>query len=229
MPYFQRHLGGARQNSIEKSSPDSIANNVESTGAAANIVQQATSILQRETAVVPASAPSDSLTDAAPPVSLLKADQIEARADQLRRQAGDLVEGVLSMIFAAGSASPSPAALGPATMSGPSAAGHAPLIKPAGAVKAGNLAKIPFTITNDGPSTIDLAFYSSDLIGDSGFGIPARKVNFVPRLQSLRPQESTTLEALIPIPPQTPAGTYAGLIQATALEYLRAVLTVAVE
>ena len=128
------------------------------------------------------------------------------------------------MILAAGSA-----ASGPATVTGSSAAGHAPLIKPASAVKAGDVAKIPFTITNDGPSAIDLAFYSSDLVGDSGFGIPARKVNFVPRLQSLQPRESATLEALIPIPPQTPAGTYAGLIQATALEYLRAVVTVAVE
>lgn len=180
-----------------------------------------------------------------PSMPLMKGDQLEARADQLRRQASDLVEGLLSLVIGAvvpgGPGGPGglpryPAAVADAAepmklVMAPSAPapGFAPIINPPAAVKAGDVAKIPLTVTNEGATPLDVSFFSSDLVGDSGFGVPARKITVSPRVRSLQPGEVTTFEISVPIPQQTPPGTYTGIIQAAALEYLRAVLTVPVE
>jgi len=109
------------------------------------------------------------------------------------------------------------------------APGFAPIVNPPASTKAGDVAKIPLTVTNEGALPLDVSFFSSDLVGGSGFGVPARKITFSPRVRSLQPGEVTTFEIAVPIPQQTPPGTYTGVIQAAALDYLRAVLTVAVE
>lgn len=232
MPYFQRPASGIASGIASGLSEGSAP------ASAAGIVQQATSILDRETA---SGAPVASPVATQSPF-LPQGDQIEARADQLRRQASDLIEGVLSLILSAGY----PGGRGLGFESGPDAAmpvamqsiqsvaaepplRQAPLLTAPAPVKAGETAKVPFTVTNAGQNPVDLLFYSSDLVGDSGWGIPARKVAFSPRSQSLQPQERATIEALIPIPPQTAPGSYSGVVQAAGFDYLRALMTVPVE
>jgi hypothetical protein len=190
-----------------------------------DIVQRATSILDRES---PPPVP-------APGVGMfpIRGDQIEARMDQLRRQASDVIENIFTLVLAASSGGLPNSGAGaplPTLLTSPNGtAGQAPILMPGGSVKAGEIAKIPFTVFNGGDAPVDLCFYGSDLISGSGFGIPASKITFSPRMVTLPSKERSTIDVNIPVPAQASPGIYAGLIQATGLDSLRAVVTIPVD
>ena len=210
MPYFQRPPLQVPQTSGRRSvRPD-------------DIVQVASAILDRETRSAADGAPTSGASS--PAANQIGADQIEAWADQFRRQAGELIEQLVSSALSAGL----PRAGNPSTVPN-ELTGHAPVVRPDGPVKAGGLASLPLTVTNTGAAPADVSFYSSDLVSDSGFGIPAWKVTFSPRTLSLSPHERQTVQVEVAVPGQAAPGEYAGLIRAAGLEGLRAVLAIPVE
>lgn len=213
MPYFQRPPLQVLQDSGRSVRQD-------------DIVQVASAILDRETR---SSAGGAQKGDAFPPAAnQIGAHQIEAWADQFRRQAGELVEKLVASALSVGLPQSAPPILPPGGMAN-DLTGHAPVVRPDGPVKAGGIAALPLTVTNTGAAPVDVSFYSSDLVSDSGFGIPAWKVTFSPRTLALAPQERQTVQVQVAVPGQAAPGEYAGLIRAAGLDGMRAVLAVPVD
>jgi hypothetical protein len=97
-------------------------------------------------------------------------------------------------------------------------------------VKAGQAVEIPLTLENGGDSpTEEFGFYSSDLLNATGDHIGAGQISFQPKAVTIDSHSSTPVTVVVSIPEGTIPGVYSGLVQATKLELLRAVLTIRVE
>jgi hypothetical protein len=112
----------------------------------------------------------------------------------------------------------------------PSSPGGVPTLNVEQPVKAGQAVEIPLTLENGGDSpTEEFGFYSSDLLNATGEHISAEQISFQPKAVTIDPHGSTPVTVVISIPEGASPGVYSGLVQATKLELLRAVLTVRVE
>ena len=97
-------------------------------------------------------------------------------------------------------------------------------------VKAGTSIDIPMTLENaSSKATEAFNLLSSDLINPGGERIAAQQISFVPDKLTLEPQKSTVVTVRVSVPVQTPPGVYSGLLQATRLEQLRAVLSIQID
>lgn len=72
------------------------------------------------------------------------------------------------------------------------------------------------------------ALNASDLVSASGDRISADRVTFTPKSVKVEPATTSRVTVKLSVPKQTPPGTYSGLLQATRLEAVRAVLRVTV-
>ena len=103
------------------------------------------------------------------------------------------------------------------------------LVMPA-SVSPGSKADVAMSVENDSDQpTEPFELNASDLISGSGDRIAASQVKFTPRSLKIRPASTAKIVVELAVPAQTPPGTYSGLLQATKLEPVRAVLVVTVE
>ena len=105
----------------------------------------------------------------------------------------------------------------------------APALSPPGPIAPGGTAQISISLVNDDQRPAHVAFFSTDLIGQDGAHIPAEGVSFEPRELELPSGKTGEVMVRVDVPAHTRCGVYSGLIRASTLDYLHAVLVVQVE
>lgn len=96
-------------------------------------------------------------------------------------------------------------------------------------IAAGEIAEIAMQVENDsGSATERFELNASDLISDEGGRIPAGNVRFEPPALQIPPHRTARVAVKLRIPDKVTPGTYSGLLQATKLQPVRAVLVVEV-
>ncbi len=207
-------------------------------GAAGNtsrVVQLAASILEEELAagIEAAKRVEQRFVD----VGKLRGGNPEEVMQRFRHDAHDVVDILIDMVNLAtnslGGLAQRVVTIGGAKRSSTSAPGAAvdtPSLAIPRPVKAGQSIEVPMTVENasEGP-TDALHFHSSDLVSAEGARIPAQQISFAPSDLVIGPHKSEIVKVTVTVPEGTPPGTYAGLLRASKLEQLRALLTVQIE
>ncbi len=187
------------------------------------IVERALGVLARETT-------REAAPPAAPPgESFLGGASGTAAIEDLKRQASQWIDRVLEIVSAsaagAGGAARPGSAVVPSNAAdrngwGPPAAAlprpaldRALTLAPPSAVRPGAVANLPMRLANDDAIAALLSFAATELIGESGHRIPASSVSFSPPGPLIPPGENTSVAIEIAVPPGTPPGQYAGVIQ----------------
>jgi uncharacterized membrane protein len=97
-------------------------------------------------------------------------------------------------------------------------------------VKAGGEVQIPMTLENESErQTETFNLLSSDLVNAEGERIAANQISFSPEQMLLEPHRSATVTVTVHVPENAKPGLYSGLLQASRLEQLRAVLSLQIE
>jgi len=92
-------------------------------------------------------------------------------------------------------------------------------------IAPGTPADVVMLVDNDGPTpTGPFRFVCSDLIDAQGHRIRPSAVKFNPATLSLEPNSRTRMRVTVTPPPDTPPGSYSGMLQATGLKQLKAVI-----
>jgi hypothetical protein len=98
------------------------------------------------------------------------------------------------------------------------------------AVKPGQAVDIPMTLENESDQSTEAFFlHSSDLVNTTGERISADQISFAPEELAIEPRSSAVVTVTVRVPKGTPPGVYSGLLQATQLKQLRAVLSIQIE
>jgi hypothetical protein len=105
----------------------------------------------------------------------------------------------------------------------------APVLSPSGPVAPGSTAQVSIKLVNEDDQPAYVGFLSTALVGEDGAQIPAVNVSFHPREMTLEPGRNGAVIVSVTIPAQARGGFYSGLLRASRLEYLHAVLVVQVE
>jgi hypothetical protein len=105
----------------------------------------------------------------------------------------------------------------------------APVLSPPGPVAPGGTAQITIKLVNEDDQAAQIAFLNTDLVGEDGARIAAENLAFQPREVTLATNSSSVVVVRIAIPAQTRCGIYSGLVRASKLDDLHAVLKVQVE
>jgi hypothetical protein len=103
-----------------------------------------------------------------------------------------------------------------------------PLIQCVAPVEAGDNASATLKVANEEGVAVEVGIYCTNFLAESGHEIPAMRVTTSPRRTTVPPRGEAKFEVSIAVPPQTPAGIYSGLLQATGCRYVKAVLCVEV-
>jgi hypothetical protein len=112
----------------------------------------------------------------------------------------------------------------------PAPAADAPTIALPGDVRPGSSGTVPFSLENDGETaTAEFVIQATDLVNAKGHKIPAGHVTFDPSKLRIPPHDRESITINVAVPVGTAPGTYSGLVLASKLERLRAVLVVNVE
>lgn len=208
-------------------------------GTTSRIVQRAAFILEEEIAsgIVAAQQVEKQFID----VEKLRSRDAEETLQRFRRDAHDVVDILLDLVNVATN-SLSGLAQRAVTISAnavdAAASAGQPTSTPSGGipaltigrpVKAGERVEVPMRLENDSDRVTEtFHFISSDLLNPSGQRIPAQEISFAPETISIEPHQSATITVAINVPEGAEAGVYSGLLQATRLDQLRAVVTLQV-
>jgi hypothetical protein len=204
-------------------------------GKTSRIVQQAASILEEEIAAGVSAAKR--VEERFVNVEKLRGGNQQEVMQRFRRDAHEVVDILIDMVALA---SNSISVLGerairvrPGAQSSEAkqASGDTmPCLTIPGAVAPGESVTVPMTLDNasDRP-TEALRFHCADLVNANGARLAAEYITFGPAEVVLEPASSGTVKVTVTVPDGTPPGTYAGLLQASKMEQVRAVLSVRVK
>jgi hypothetical protein len=104
-----------------------------------------------------------------------------------------------------------------------------PAVMVPGFVSAGEVAEVALSLENESSySTAEFTLHSSELVTGEGARIPAESVTFSPATLSVGPHATGSVMARVRVPEGTPEGLYEGLVRASQLQSLRAMLRVQV-
>jgi hypothetical protein len=194
-----------------------------------------TGIVEQATAVLASERPSGSPAPSTAPDASSVASTQATRASQLQEQVNALIEQFVAL---AGrppglghGARPGTRLPGPEPTSGTEGlvVEPAPVLAPTGPVAPGGTALISVSLVNEDEQAAQVTFLTTGLIGEAGAQIPAERVSFQPREVSLQPGAAGEVIVRVGVPAQTQCGVYSGLIRASRLDYLHAVVVVQVE
>jgi hypothetical protein len=94
-------------------------------------------------------------------------------------------------------------------------------------VKPGDQVEIPMTLENESDkSTEAFSLHSSDLVNATGERISSKQISFSPEQLVIEPQQASVVTVTIRVPENAAPGVYSGLLQATYVDQLRAVLSI---
>ena len=240
MPYFQRkpieglvdavrsHIPIPGLPSRGPALPGAATRPIGAPAAITGIVEQAAAVLAAER---PSTSPGPS---AAPDASSVASTQ-STRVSQLQEQVNALIEQFVALAAR-------PPGLDYAARPGTRVPGRepssdtkgrvvepAPVLAPTGPVAPGGTAQVNISLLNEDEQPAQIAFLSTGLIGEDGAQISAERISFQPREVTLQPGATGEVIVRVAVPAQTRCGVYSGLIRASRLDYLHAVLVVQVE
>jgi hypothetical protein len=105
-----------------------------------------------------------------------------------------------------------------------------PVLEPEITIAKGETAVIPMTIENDGREpTETFSLVCSSLVGETGEQLGTDAVTFDPPSLTLAPGESASVSITVSVAPDAARGVYSGIVQATKLDNVRAVLIVTID
>lgn len=223
-------LGGA---------PDPVPAVAGAVKGATDIVQQAASVLEKMRQGDPSGSSGHAAgtqTGTAPspgrPVSPYapypSSPDTAAQAGALQGRLNALIEEVVSIVSSSRAdlgANPAPTPHDDAAQ----AVEPAPVVGPCTPTLAGTAAQVRIALCNEDSAPVQLSFLSTGLIGDSGASIGAAHIAFQPARLDLAPGAQAELIVVVQVPAQTHPGVYSGLIRASQLDYLHAVLVIQVQ
>jgi hypothetical protein len=199
---------------------------------ASRIVSQASTILEEELAAgIGAAKQIEARLLNVAEMRSSNSDEVMAR---FRKDAHEVVDIVLDLLnvptrslsglaqrISVGDGAPAAAAAPPA---------NAPTIALPGDVHPGTSANVPFSLENDGDApTAEFAFQATDLVNAGGDKIPARHVSFEPASLTIPAHDRESVTISVEVPKGTSPGVYSGLVLASKLERVRAILVVSVD
>ncbi len=232
----QEAPGGAAEGtdpgSKPSSSTDAFKNLADTTS---RVVQQAASILEEEIAagIVAARQIEQRFID----VESVRSGKPEDVIHRFRRDAHEVVDILVDLVGAAARSLGDVASRVITVRTGARTAaaesnnpgGVATICTPQ-PVKPGESSEAPMMIENEGSTpTAVISFHCSDLVSAAGDRIAAKNISFRPAAVSVSPRQTEKIAVSVAVPAGTPAGSFSGLLQATNLDQLRAVLVVQVE
>ncbi len=110
------------------------------------------------------------------------------------------------------------------------AAASVPTLTPAQPAHAGATAELSMALENDSDApTEEFAFHATDLVSPQGNRIGAHCVTFLPPALVIPPHDRARLSIQIDVPEGASKGIYTGVVQATKMSQLRAMLLVPIE
>lgn len=193
----------------------------------ARIVQQAASILEEEIAagVIAAKQVEGRFLN----VNKLRSGGPDELMHRFRRDAHEVVDILMDVVNAATS-SLGGLAQRAVTIRGGGA--RKPEAREGGAiptlvmpVKAGASNEVAMSVENDGDTPIvEFTFQSTDLVDGRGNRLLAKQITFSPVMLTLQPRTTERVTVAAQVPVGTTPGTYSGLLQASRLDDLRAIL-----
>jgi len=196
------------------------------------VVHQAAAILEEEIAagVVAAKQVEDQLVDVKKARSGESAEVIQ----RFRKDAHDLVDIVLDMLAIASEkatdVSDNMLSFGTGTSSkrtGKTSGGTIPTLVIPKTLRPGDSFEIEMMLENESDKQINkISMICNDLINSDGKKITARNVAFSPGVTSLKPKAQANVTIGITIPKAAEAGSYSGIIRATNMNQLQAILVV---
>jgi hypothetical protein len=196
------------------------------------IVQQAASILEEEIAagIIAAKQIEERLVD----VDSLRSTKPEEVVQRLRRDAHDVVDILVDIVHVttktAGSLARRMVNIRASERSSTEEGfngGPIATLKMDHPVRAGESATIPLAVENDSDQPLEsFEFRNTELVSMSGERISGHHITFDPAALTLRPHSTERVVVTVTPPHTTPPGTYSGLLQATKLDHVRAVLVV---
>jgi hypothetical protein len=241
MPYFQRKPVEGLVDAMLSNAPIPGLPSRIRTPAAAGAdmrpfcpVTTATGIVDQATAVLASERPGASPALSAWPDAGSIASTPSAQSSQLQAQLSGLIEQFVALAsrppsLDAGAPLPR-TVLGQAPSSDASCMVEpAPVLSPTGPVAPGGTAEIRISLVNEDEQPAQIVFFSTGLIGEDGACIAAERISFQPRELMLSPGKTGEVIVSVVIPAQTYCGVYSGLIRASKLDYLHAVLVVQVD
>jgi uncharacterized membrane protein len=96
-------------------------------------------------------------------------------------------------------------------------------------MKPGTETEVPMELENRSREVTDVfSMYCTDLISNQGNRIVAGNIVFSPQTIKIEPSKTEKVLVKVSVPKNTPAGSYSGLVQATNLDQLRAILIIKV-
>lgn len=202
-------------------------------GTTSRIVQQAASTLEEEIALGVAAAKRVEMRFV--DVEKLRTGDPADVLQRFRRDAHEVVDILLDMVVLAGNSlgalSERVVTVRPGGAAAPKAGADttASLAMPRPIAPGASLS-VPMTLENaaDAP-TETLRFHCSDLLGANGARLAASQIGFTPAELSIPARGSATVQISVSVPSDAAPGSYAGLLLASKLDQVRAVLTVQVE
>lgn len=219
---------------------DVLAGVMSAAGSTVRIVQKAVSVLEEELAA--GITTTQKLEQKVVDVEKLRAADPQEVVQRFRRDAHDVVDILIDLVNVAtnsldqltqrvirvGVREMRPGS--PASRENTPAGGGIPSLAVATPVKPGGSVEIPMTLENESSKPTEVFYLlSSDLVNPNGDRIAAGQVSFTPAQMAIEPQKSAVITVTVQVPGGTPPGTYSGLLQATKLEQLRAVLSIQIE
>ena len=192
------------------------------------IVEQASAVLASERPSRSAGSSTASGTGAVAPAQGTQISQLQQQVNALLEQLVTLVGRPPGLDIAAPQ-STILAGQAPRSDAAQVLVDPAPVLSPAAPVAPGGTAQISISLVNEDEQPAQIVFLSTGLIGEDGEQIAAERISFQPRELTLSPGKTGEVVVRVVVPAQTRGGVYSGLIRASMLDYLHAVLVVQVE
>jgi len=204
-------------------------------GSTARIVHKAASVLEDElnTGIAATGRLEKKLVD----IDKLRAADPQAVMQRFRRDAHDVVDILIDLVNVATNGVENltqrmvQVKIDQPTAKKSAAASRAiPALSVPTPVKAGGEAQIPMMLENESnQQTEAFNLLSSDLVNAAGERIASGQITFSPQEMVLEPHKTASVTVMVHVPENTKPGFYSGLLQASKLEQLRAVLTIQIE
>lgn len=203
-------------------------------GSATRLVGQAASVLEKELAAGIAAVRS--LEQRHLDVDPLRKRDPEDVMHRFRRDAHEVVDLLMDLVQvaarSAGGLAERAVRISGTSVSGVTTlpAGGIPTLETAGQAAPGETVTLEMALENAGESSVEAVnFIASDLVTPSGLRIAASDIRFSPDEVTIEPSSKTRVQVSVKVPADARPGVYSGMLIASKLEQVRAVLCVRVK
>jgi hypothetical protein len=194
----------------------------------ASLVQSAASILDEEMelgAIAAKSLPQSSVNPTLPGLS--EALPTNGLLKDVREFVDKFAEAIAQMPQPMGYDLPIPLAEGISSSQAESEG--VPILRSRQSIRAGEVGSLTFKLHNDSETAASFTLHCTDLLSGSGGRIASQAVEFTPQNVQLKQDASIEVMLKLRVPPGSIQGIYSGLLIASELSYLQAVITFMVE